>query len=77
MDIHSVRIEQKDIDRVLARAAPAEPAGLVGDACQVYRTARPTLEIAITLLTTLYPRGARALAAVVAIVDVACGGPAA
>ena len=74
MDIKSVQVTQQDIDRVLAAAAPAQPAGIVGDACGVFNQVKPYLQIAITILTVFYPAGAKAVAAVIAIMDKACGG---
>jgi len=72
MDIHSVRIRQEDIDRILAEATPAEPVGLIEDSCSIYHRSRSTIMIAISILGFVYPPGAAALAAVVAILDKAC-----
>ena len=74
MDLSKVKITQKDIDRVLAEATPATPAGFTGDACKAYGEARPFIQVAIGILTALYPPGSTALAAVVAVMDQACKG---
>jgi hypothetical protein len=73
MDINSVQITQRDIDRVLAQAAPADAAGFTGDACSIFRQAKPILVIAIGILKFVYPPGAAALSAAVAILEQACG----
>ena len=73
MDIKSVQITQQDIDRVLAKAAPAEAAGFAGDACSIYKQAKPLIDIAIKILSFAYPPAATALAALEAIMDKACG----
>lgn len=75
MDIGAVKVTQKDIERVLAKAAPAQAAGFTGDACQIYSQARPLIEVAIGILNAIYPKAAVALAAVVAIMDKLCGQP--
>ncbi len=72
MDISKVKITQKDIDLILAKAVPAQPAGIVGDACSVYSTARPLLETAIAILRCVYPPASTALATVLAIMDKVC-----
>jgi hypothetical protein len=72
MDISQVKIAQKDIDVVLARATPAQAASFVGDACTVYKQARPFIETAITILKIFYPPASTALAALVAILDKVC-----
>lgn len=73
MDIHSVTVKQADIDRVEAELAPAVATGVtLGDACTVYKTARPILMIAITVLAIFYKPGAEAVTAAVAILDTAC-----
>ena len=73
MDVHSVSITQKDIDLVAAEVSPALAAGVtIGDACTVYKAARPILMIAITILQIFYKPGALAVTSVVAILDTAC-----
>ncbi len=73
MDIHSVSISKKDIDLVAAEASPAIAGGMtVGDACTVYKQARPILMVAISILSVLYPQGAAALTATIAVLDAAC-----
>ncbi len=72
MDIHKVKITQKDIQRVLDEAKPAAPAGVADDVCGVYKEARPLLKIAITVLGVLYPPASTAIATVIAILDQAC-----
>jgi hypothetical protein len=71
MDIHSVKITQQDIQRVVDETKPAVPGG-VGDACTVYKDARPLLKIAISILAFSYPPASAALASAVAILDQAC-----
>jgi hypothetical protein len=74
MDLAKVKITHKDIERVLAEANPAVPAAFAGDACKAYADARPYIQVAIAILTALYPPGSSALAAIVAIMDQACKG---
>ena len=76
MDVHSVRIQQADIDRVKAELDPAVATAValptLGDACTIYKTARPILMIAVTVLQVVYKPGAEAITAAVAILDAAC-----
>lgn len=76
MDFHSISVTKAEVDLLLAEAAPAEPAGMVDDAvedaCTAYQRVRPILEIALPILTFLYPPGAAALATTRVILDKAC-----
>ena len=72
MEIHSVKITQQDIDRILAKATPAQPAGFTGDVCETYAGIRPLIETAIGILKYLLPPAAIALATAVAILDKCC-----
>lgn len=72
MDIHAIKITQKDLERVSAEIAPAETAGFVGDACTIYTEARPVLLVAGTVLKFVYPAASEAITAVVAILDASC-----
>ena len=76
MDIHSITIDQEEIERELARARPVIPAGsLKEDGCAAYRRVKPALEIAAAILGWVYPPGATALATVVVILNKACETP--
>jgi hypothetical protein len=72
MDIHTVKVSQQEIDTELERAKAAAAASFSGDACEVYRQARPALEVAIPILGLLYPPAAAAVAALKVILDKAC-----
>lgn len=72
MDIHDVKISKKDIDRATAMATPAQAASFTGDACEIYRTAKPLLQVAVSILKVLYPPASSAIVAVIAIMDKVC-----
>jgi hypothetical protein len=73
MDIHSIKINRQEIQTELDRVkSPAAPAGVVDDACAVYRQARPALEVAMVILGGLYPPAAAAVAAAKVILDKVC-----
>jgi len=73
MDIHSITIEQEEVDRELAHATPIAPAGsLKEDGCSAYRRVKPALEVATAILGWAYPPGATALATVMVILNKAC-----
>jgi hypothetical protein len=72
MDIHTIKVSQQEIDTELKRATAASPASFTGDACEVYRQARPALEVAMPILGLLFPPAAAAVAALKVILDKAC-----
>jgi hypothetical protein len=72
MDIHSIKITKKDVERASAKVIAATPASFSGDACDVFKKARPLLEIAIAVLSFTVPPASAAISAVVAILDKAC-----
>ncbi len=75
MDIHSIKIYPQEIETELQRVKQAvSPAGVVDDACEVYKQAKPALEVAVALLSVFYPPAAVAVAAVKVILDKACEG---
>jgi hypothetical protein len=72
MDIHKIKITQKEIDRIVAQASPAQPSAFAGDACAAYGEARPFLQTGIAILNFVYPPAASAIAAAMVILDKAC-----
>lgn len=72
MDVHAVKISQAEVELELAKATPAIPAGTAEDACAAYRRVRPAIDIALPILSFVYPPGAAAVATVKVILDKAC-----
>jgi hypothetical protein len=74
MDVHAVSITPRDLERIKAEVSPAEPAGVVGDFCNIYIDGRHWILAAIAVLQFLLPQAASVLLAVVAGLDAACKG---
>jgi len=78
MDIHNIRITQDDLSTVEAELSPGEFAGaadFTGEACTVYRKARPFLKAiagVIKWIPMVPSPAAAALQATIAILDQAC-----
>jgi hypothetical protein len=72
MDIASIKITQKDIDRVLAESKPGKATAFTGDVCSVYKDIRPILIVAQGVTSFVFPPASTAIAAAVAIIDKLC-----
>lgn len=76
MDVHAVKITERDIERIKAEVSPAQPAGVVGDFCAIYANGRQWILPAIAILQVFLPPAAGVLTALVAGLDAACKEPA-
>ncbi len=72
MDIKEITITENDINDIFQEAHPGEPASYKGDACAVFKQARPLIMTGIAILAFVYSPAGSAITAIVAILDKAC-----
>jgi hypothetical protein len=69
-DIKTLSVTKQELEAILSQSTALD---FTGDMCGVYQKARPFLEAAVAILRIFLPPASAALAAIMVLLDKACG----